>query len=809
MLRERVCALYVTAAWACSLVPITWAQPVDELERGFQNPPPEARPHVYWLWLNGYMDPDSAQAELQAMKEAGLSGVLVFDMGAQGEKAFQPPPGPAFLSPDWMSQFRQALGWAKERGLQCDLSVVSSWDLGGEWTEPRHASMALHQTEMTLAGGQAIDVELPFPPVPPAVPKDSEGKPVFWRDVAVLAVRDAQRQPGRQTFVFSQPGSLLEVTGQVDRQSRLRWDAPPGDWTILRYVCMNTGERLKVPSPASDGWATDHFSAEATRAHMDYVIARLRDALGNPAASGLVNLYLASYEVRGLVWSPGFTDEFQRRRGYDMKPFLPAIFGSTVGGDDTTARFLFDYRKTLGEVLVDAYYRTAREAAHAAGLSIKSEAGGPGPPVHNVPVDALLANSLVLPDGTDYALLVLPKDDEAHPAVLEKIEQLVAAGATVVGPRPSRAVGLEGYPASDASVGALADRLWGDLDGQVKTTRAHGKGRIIWGRPLRDILLEMEIRPDFDGREGLDHIHRREGGTDLYFVRNARPEAVESTATFRAGNREPELWDPVTGTIQPSALYRMTERGVELPLALPPHGSMFVVFRRPARSGAFTGVSPGARVEMRDGAPWLLSEGAGVFQVKRDKGQSIDVRVGELPDPLTLERDWSVELQSPFEPPRQLHWPKLVSWSEHSDPAVRFFSGRGRYRKSFVLPAGWKTNGRQIDLDLGNLWVIGQAWLNGKPLGVLWTPPFRADCTDALREGMNELVIEVSNTWFNRLAGDARLPAAQRRTRTNVPQSGGAAWARLDPLPSGLFGPVRLIAIARRPVPTQALPPAP
>lgn len=965
----RFCAA-VVSIWLCFAA--AWAQPADELERGFHSPPPEARPHTYWLWLNGYLDAGSARAELQAMKEVGLSGVLVFDMGAQGDKALQPPAGPAFLSPAWMKQFRQAVGWAKQLGLQVDVSVVSSWDLGGHWIEPRHASMALYPSEMTVTGGQAIDVELPFPPVPPGAPKGPDGKPVFWQDVAVLAAPDALRQAGEKTYTFPQTNALLDVTSRADRQGRLRWDAPPGTWTILRYVCLNTGERLKVPSPASDGWATDHFSAEATRAHMDYVISRLRETFGNPAESGVSNLYLASYEVRGLVWSPGFTDEFQRRRGYDMKPFLPAIFGSTVVGDDTTARFLFDYRKTLGEVLVDAYYRTARDVAHAAGLSIKSEAGGPGPPVHNVPVDALLANSavdsiqgefwpyrpdaddmwvvketaaaghiygkrlvnlesftsmenwregpqdlkpsadrvfveggnhivwhtwahvtppagkpgwgyhagthlnqnriwwplarpfieylsrcsyllqrgrfvadvlyyygdggykfvharrneeslgpgydydvinsdgilnrlsvhdgrLVLPDGTDYPILVLPKEAEAHPAVLQKIEQLVAAGATIVGPKPSRAVGLEGYPASDIKVRELASDLWGDLDGQTKTSRAHGKGQVIWGPALRDVLAHLGIGRDFEGGEGLDHIHRREGNTDIYFVRNARPQTVEAPATFRVRNREPEFWDPRTGIIEPAAVYQLTPVGVKLPLSLPPYGSMFIVFRRPARTEAFTSVSPGAQIETRDGVPWLFSEHNGMIRVTRAEAAPIDLRVDDLPVPLTLEGGWSVQFKSALEQeaPRQMDFPQLISWTAHADREIRFFSGTARYRKSFSLPPGWKADGRRVDLDLGKLWVIGQAWLNGKPLGVMWAPPFRADGTDALREGVNELVIEVSNTWYNRLAGDSRLPPEQRRTRTNVPRSGGQPWAKLEPLPSGLFGPVRLIPMAK------------
>ena len=80
MLKRIVCVLCVAATWLWSGLSVVTGQAVDELEGGFRNPPPEARPHAYWLWLNGYLDADSARAELQAMKEVGLSGVLVFDM---------------------------------------------------------------------------------------------------------------------------------------------------------------------------------------------------------------------------------------------------------------------------------------------------------------------------------------------------------------------------------------------------------------------------------------------------------------------------------------------------------------------------------------------------------------------------------------------------------------------------------------------------------------------------------------------------------------------------------------------------------
>ena len=94
--------------------------------------------------------------------------------------------------------------------------------------------------------------------------------------------------------------------------------------------------------------------------------------------------------------------------------------------------------------------------------------------------------------------------------------------------------------------------------------------------------------------------------------------------------------------------------------------------------------------------------------------------------------------------------------------------------------------------------MIGEVTLNGHSLGVLWTPPFRVDCTDALRDGENQLAVEVINAWHNRLVGDARLPANERRTRTNITVSQRRPWKELEPIASGLFGPVRLIPVAVR-----------
>ncbi|MES2697846.1 MAG: glycosyl hydrolase, partial [Verrucomicrobiota bacterium] len=967
----------------------------SSLEAGFRAPPPAARPHTYWLWLNGHVDLPTAAEELKAMKDAGLGGVLLFEMGARGDPATIPPPGPAFLSAEWMKNLRTTTEQAKALGLQVDMSVISSWDMGGPWIEPKHAVMGLYSTETTATGGTKLDLTLPFPQPERVAPLGADGRPAFWTDVAVLAVREPKRlsahefimrldprgthdlatvvldqgspdapaalaatmtpvreisvavssdgvresdftevlrtslepeagvqrfalppgtrashmrlrllsghdaarsrwtlaefevhdtagrnlaashradqrrdgallvrEPvpltytgwsagklhdglrsgaggvfvtaGKPSFDIAERSEIVDVTTHVDRAGRLRWDAPPGTWTILRYVCMVTGEKLKVPSPSSDGLASDHLNPDATRIHMNHVIAQLRSGFGpDLAKSGLENLYLASYEVVGRVWSPVFAAEFKRRRGYDLTTWLPAIFGARIGGDEMTARFLFDYRKTLGEVVVDAYYRTAVEVARAAGLKIKSEAGGPGPPIHTPPIDALLANGAVdsvqgefwpfwpdndainviketasaahiygkarthleaftsfhhwaegpqdlkpsadlvfteggnhfvwhtwthqapsyglpglvygagthlsrsvtwwpkakpfldylargsfllqrgrfvadvlyyygdggmnfvgprrnpstlgpgydydvtnadvilnrlsvrdgrvtLPDGTSYALLVLPKGDEIHPPVLEKIEALVRDGATLLGARPTRATGLEGFPAQDARVRELATRLWADLDGKARTSREHGRGRVFTDVPEREVLAQLKVTPDFQAPPALDFIHRSDVEGEIYFVRNKTAEAVNATASFRDGGAAPALWDPMSGAIRPTNGARPVAGRVEVPLQLAAHGSTFVVFSK--------GAPPSAKVDATAKASPARPR----------------------PSPLALDTDWTVEFSAPFDAPPKLTLAHIGPWTKQAAPELKYFAGSGKYRRTLTLPPAWR-----------------------------------------------------------------------------------------------------------------------
>jgi hypothetical protein len=193
---------------------------------------------------------------------------------------------------------------------------------------------------------------------------------------------------------------------------------------------------------------------------------------------------------------------------------------------------------------------------------------------------------LTLPRGISYRVLVLPDLPAMRPEVLRKIRALVKAGATVVGKPPSRSPSLAGFPNCDERVRTMAREVWGEIGSEPAGEHKFGKGRVVWGRSLEEILLGLGSQPDFENSAKLLFKHRRQGGTDIYFVANPTPEAVKTAAAFRAAGRVPELWSPDSGQRERLAVYEETDGVVRLPLCLGPQGSTFVVFREKPAAAA-------------------------------------------------------------------------------------------------------------------------------------------------------------------------------------------------------------------------------
>ena len=367
---------------------------------------------------------------------------------------------------------------------------------------------------------------------------------------------------------------------------------------------------------------------------------------------------------------------------------------------------------------------------------------------------------LVLPDGMRYRLLVVDLDDDAVPSVaLQKIIALAKAGATIVlgSGRPDRAPGLRAYPASDAEVGRSADELWGKAGQQVER-RPLGQGEVSVGVALDKVLQTKGIRPDIVGP--WNYSHRQAEGTDLYFLAGVG----KAECVFRVSGKTPALWDAVTGNACDAAEWHATDDGrTAVSISLPENGSCFVVFRKPAGAAKTTPVAS----------------------------------LGDVP-PLPLLGPWQVRFQPDRGAPPSAVFEKLLAWNKHPEPGIKYFSGTATYKKTFDLTAEQAAG--PVRLQLGIVKNIAEVRVNGKPLGIVWTAPWAVDLTGQIKPGQNDLEIDVTNLWINRLIGDAGLPPERRLTKTNVvlqrergklrPYEGFAAD---DPLePSGLLGPVQL-----------------
>jgi hypothetical protein len=194
-------------------------------------------------------------------------------------------------------------------------------------------------------------------------------------------------------------------------------------------------------------------------------------------------------------------------------------------------------------------------------------------------------NRIVLADGMTYQVFVYQDFKIITFVLLLKLKELVLQGMILVGEKPERPAGLSDD--DDREFKEIANALWdGSND---KAGKRFGKGRVFWDQSLTSVLQQLNIKPDFEyssrsGDAPVIYTHRKLNDEDIFFISNQRRTYEELVCTFRIKDKQPELWDPVTGKIAQLPFYELTDDGVRVPVNLEPCGSVFVVFRTPASS---------------------------------------------------------------------------------------------------------------------------------------------------------------------------------------------------------------------------------
>ena len=400
----RASALLVVFAIVASVVT---AGP--SLEEMFANPPDSARPWVYWYFMDGNTTREGMKADLDAMKEAGIGGVLILEIGAG-----RPRRGPVeFLSPKWLELFGYAIAEADRLGIEVAVGTGPGWcGAGGKSVKPDDAMQHTVASETTVTGPSEFSSILPIPA--PRAPffgvhtltaemrKDWES---YYRDVAVLAFPEpegAERlpdadekaiyqrapfssQPGVKPYLPTShkvvppekcvdPAKVVDLTAKMDASGRLTWRVPEGRWTIMRVGRRLTGQTTRPAPKPGLGFETSKFDRGAIERHLhDYADKILAAAGPRRPGRGLTTLHFDSWEMSAQNGSAEFFKEFERRRGYSPLPYIPAINGRIVCSTEITERFLFDWRQTAQELVIENQLLPIKEYAHSKGLVMSSE----------------------------------------------------------------------------------------------------------------------------------------------------------------------------------------------------------------------------------------------------------------------------------------------------------------------------------------------------------------------------------------------------------------------------------------------------
>ncbi len=408
--------------------------------------------------------------------------------------------------------------------------------------------------------------------------------------------------------------------------------------------------------------------------------------------------------------------------------------------------------------------------------------------------------SSAMPEGMDYRVLVLPPTTQMTAEVLGKLHELVEAGATIVGPRPKASPSLMDGAGGDIQMRHLATlqfqnlatQLWGDMDGVTNIQHALGKGMTYWGLTPGEVLSRLKVAPDFASSGSLDSppawVHRRTADADIYFVVNQADAPEHIDVRLRATGKDVQIWRPMDGTINEIA-------GDEVAGTAPE-----ATTRMPDRSGnRQPGIEPAAYIDEPGftTVPLNLAERESVFVVIRNAASAQAPAVAPKSDTTlaTIQGPWTLSFPPNWGAPASVEMPELVSWTASSDPGVKYFSGTAMYSKMIRAPRSWFRPGQQVFLVLDKVRDIAEVSVNGKPVGLVWAPPYRLNVTADLKPGANEIEIKATNEWTNRIVGD-RLASPEKRVLPPAgpaPRGGGAFFGPREAAESGLLGGVKLV----------------
>ncbi|NJB35074.1 glycosyl hydrolase [Croceivirga sp. JEA036] len=367
-----ICFSWVTDAQLNSL----------NLEEGFKNPPKSAKARTWWHWISGNVSKAGITKDLEAMKAVGIQEAQLFNV----HLGF--PQGPVkYLSEEWLDLFHFSAQEAKRLGLELAFHNGPGWSSsGGPWVTEEHAMQTVVFSKLEVVGGKTIAQKLPRP----------ETKFDYYKDIAVLAFpkpRQDQKIEGLDYKMLSErirnhllpdpkaiskdaiipTASIIDITSKLSEDGSLEWTVPEGEWIILRLGHTPIGTTNRPAPPEAKGLEVDKMSTQALDAYWAAGVQPMLDKLGDLVGTTVNNCLIDSYEVETTNWTVGFDTQFEDLRGYNLTPYLPTLAGYYVESGEVSERFLWDFRRTIGDLIAKNYYAHFAKLCHENGLKFSVE----------------------------------------------------------------------------------------------------------------------------------------------------------------------------------------------------------------------------------------------------------------------------------------------------------------------------------------------------------------------------------------------------------------------------------------------------
>lgn len=342
----------------------------------------ETKPWARWWWEGSAVNKADLTVNMQQYKEAGLGGLEITPIyGVMGfEKQFI-----NFLSPQWMDMLDHSLKEGKRLGLGIDLANGTGWPFGGPEVTDKDAAKTIMYKTYNVNAGEELKENVEY--VQEGFVRTANGKqvkaeqlkPVIAENdnlqaLALDQVKFPGKLPLQLLMAYSDKGAVLNLTNKVDAAGKLNWKAQEGKWILYALFQGLHGKMVERAAPGGEGYAIDHFSAEALRNYFK----RFDRAFQGHDISYIRALFNDSYEVddaRGQSnWTPNFLAEFQKRRGYDLRDHLPALFQKDDA--EKNRRVLYDYRTTIGDLILEDFTQEWKKWGTQKGAIIRNQSHG-------------------------------------------------------------------------------------------------------------------------------------------------------------------------------------------------------------------------------------------------------------------------------------------------------------------------------------------------------------------------------------------------------------------------------------------------